>query len=160
MKSNSYWILFATLFWLSTNTFGQHCEYDYTSVLLIEVIDYKTHDPVHGLEIQLVDSLGTDQGAVFGEVGEEGDGDKFYRKFPFANGSYMSILNDEHQHVTPLYLKISYNKSVSFDNNYLTTVIPLDRSHIVSLCKGTEVWNSDKFVRKAKVYVKLARERN
>lgn len=151
---------------LSTGNFvkAQHCNWDLTSAILVEVRDNATGQIINGLDILLTDSLGKPYKMTTAGANKFNQNKEDYKKYletggPFAFEQHFYVLS-----LTPASYPGIYNRGNALievrdkdgsknGGPYQKKSVAFYPDNIVSLCTNHSIWNDEKSMEKVKVLI-------
>ena len=169
----AYIILFFTLMTF-TSSQAQHCLWDLSDIIIVDVRDGKTGEIVNGLDITLTDSIGIPYLSKYPRANivnrfvsfQDSDTLKFgqnlekvpqklanFQKFPLCKGCYM--LRASKGELQENYITIRDVDKKNNSNNFDTKIVKITSKNIVSLCRDNPIWRNIDSLNRIKVNVTL-----
>lgn len=160
-------VLFIALVSISASH-AQHCPWDLSSIMIVDVRESKTGKTINGLKITVTDSKGNPyENESYGENGINElvftqNMDKIIQKrssfnqFPLCNGCYILIVSRKGE----LYDKFIMIKDTTIKKkqHFETKIVKIKPENTQSLCRESPIWSSNDFINKMKINVLLKKK--
>lgn len=162
-----YIVFFIALVSIS-ESHAQHCPWDLSSIVIVDVSESKTGKTINGLKIIVTDSKGNPyENESYGENGTNElvftqNIDKIIQKrssfnqFPLCNGCYILIVSGKGK----LYEKFIMIKDTTFKKrqHFQTKIVKIKPENTQSLCRESPIWSNNDFLNKMKINVLLKKK--
>ncbi|WP_299259291.1 hypothetical protein [uncultured Aquimarina sp.] len=148
---------------------AQHCVWDLTSIVIVDVREAETRETINGLDIQVTDFKGNSY--VRESYGENETNtliftqnpDKIIQKrpnfieFPLCNDCYVLFVFGYSAEMREKFITIK-DTNVKRKQHFETRVVKIKPENIQNLCRGGNIWNSRDLVEKVKIRVRLKKK--
>lgn len=167
MNKKTALLLFLTIF--SANLVNaQHCKWDQTSAIIVEVRDNATGQIINGLDISLTDSLSKPYKTTTPGANKFSQNKEDHKKYsetggPSAFEEHFYVLSLSAASYPRLYnrgnalIEVKDKDGAKNGGAYQTKSVSFYADNIVSLCTNHSIWNDEKSMEKVKVLILVDR---
>ncbi|WP_299900228.1 hypothetical protein [uncultured Aquimarina sp.] len=140
---------------------AQHCFWDMSSIIIIDVRDIRTGEKIHGLTINITDAKGVEyvkkKFIVTQKIDEVITNHPGLRKFPSYHDYYVLKFVENAQNLHGKFITIK-DTQVKNREGFESKTVQIKRKHCQSLCVENPIWQRKDLVNKMKINVWLKKK--